>query len=323
MNSFRSRLGLVTLAGMLGLAIAAPGASAAGYPERPIILSNGFGAGGSADITARVFATFLEKYLPPGARVINENKPGADGGVNNRDIAMQKPDGYRLGWFITPAAISAMHERDVGYKVDSFTYIGQLMVDYNVIVVAAVSPYKTLGDMIEYGRANPGKVTIGITGFNGPYIDARELFRQAGVEINWVPFSGGGELSTSLMGGHVSASVIGLPAALGNSAQRALAIFSEQRLPGMPNTGTVRESGYDIVGHNERGVVAPGGLPDDVRTILVEAVRKVAADPEYTASLAKQTVFPAYLGPDEYRRRMHEMYDRFGAIWARTPWMVK
>lgn len=309
--------------GAAGLAAMTAGALAA-FPERPITLSIGFSPGGSSDLSARVFAQYLEKYLPAGSRIVIENKPGADGTINNRDIASAKPDGYRLGWFITPAAISVLHEgKDVRYDLDSFTYIGQLMTDYNVLVVATGSPYKTVDDMIDYARKNPGKLAIGVTGFNGPFLAARELFSQAKVEVNWVPFSGGGDMSTAVLGGHIAASVIGLPSALGYKTQRVLVVFSEERLPGLQDIRTARDSGYDVVGYNNRGVVAPKGIPEDVRAVLGEAVRKVANDPGYIASLTKEHVFPAYMGLEDYRKHVRGLYDNLGKIWAKEPWVVK
>jgi tripartite-type tricarboxylate transporter receptor subunit TctC len=319
-NGFRHvRTALVGL-----LAIAAVTSDAlAGFPERPITLKLGFSAGGSSDISARAFLQVLEKYLPAGSTVVVEYKPGADGLIMYRDLASSKPDGYTLGLLVSPNAISVLHEgRNLHYDLNSYDYLGQLMADYATLTVANNSRFKGPNDMLDWARHNPGKLTIGVTGLSGIYIPICEMFLRAGAEVTFVPFKGGAELSTALLGGHIDASGVNLTSATSyKDVQRVLAVFSEKRLEGMDDVPTVRESGIDIIAVTNRGVVAPRGLPDAVRNVLVEAIGKAAQDPEYHAALRNNSLSPAYLALDDYKKYIQSVYDQYGEIWKRSPWV--
>jgi tripartite-type tricarboxylate transporter receptor subunit TctC len=311
-----------TLIGLLGIAAVTSDALAA-FPERPIALKLGFSAGGSSDISARAFLQFLEKYLPAKSTVVVEYKPGADGLIMYRDLAASKPDGYTLGLLVSPNAISVLHEgRNLHYNLDSYEYLGQLMADYATLTVAKDSRFKGLKEMLEWAQQNPGKLTIGVTGLSGIYIPIREMFLKVRAEVTFVPFKGGAELSTALLGGHIDASGVNLTSATSyKDVQRVLAVFSDKRLEGMQDIPTVRESGIDIVAETNRGVVAPRGLPDDTRKVLVEAIGKAAQDPEYHAVLRINSLSPAYLALDDYKKYVHSVYDQYGEIWKRSPWV--
>jgi tripartite-type tricarboxylate transporter receptor subunit TctC len=310
------------LIGLLGIAAVASDALAA-FPDRPITLKLGFSAGGSSDISARAFLQVLEKYLPARSTVVVEYKPGADGLIMYRDLAASKPDGYTLGLLVSPNAISVLHEgKNLHYNLDSYEYLGQLMADYATLTVAKDSRFKSLNEMLDWGRHNPGKLSIGVTGLSGVYISIREMFLKAGAEVTFVPFKGGAELSTALLGGHIDASGVNVTSATSyKDVQRILAVFSDKRLEGMEDIPTVRESGIDIVAVTNRGVVAPRGLPDDARKVLVEAIGKAARDPEYHAVLRNNSLSPAYLALDDYKKYIQSVYDQYGEIWKRSPWV--
>lgn len=295
------------------------------FPERPITLKLGFSAGGSSDISARAFMRFFEKNLPAGSTVVIEYKSGSDGIVMYRDLAASPPDGYSLGLFVLPNGIAALHEgRVLRYGLDSYEYLGQLMADYATLTVAKTSRFKTLQEMIGWARQNPRKLTIGVTGLNGIYIPIREMFMRAGCQVTFVPFKGGGELSAALLGGHIDASGVNLTSSTSyNDTQRVMAVFSEKRLDGMEGIPTVLESGVDIVAMTNRGIVAPRGLPNDVRKVLVEAIGKAAQDSEYHAVLRKNSLSPAYLPPDDFSKYVRSVYDQYGEIWKRNPWVER
>ena len=296
--------------------------AAAAFPERPITLSLGFSAGGSSDVTARAFGPYMEKYLPPGAKIVIENKPGGDGVNMYRALAREKPDGYNLGLLVSPNAIAVLHEgKNLRYDLDSFDYIGQIIKDYTTLTVAKDSRFKTLGEMIEWGRQNPRGITVGLTGFSGAFVAIRSMFQLAKVEVTYVPF-GGGELSTALLGGHITASGVNLASAGAyKDVQRILVVFAEERLAGLKDIPTVRENGYDVVGVTTRGIVAPKGLPADVREILVKAVAQASQDPGYHEYLRKGGLLPGYLDPDAYAAYIRAVYKQHGEIWARDPWI--
>jgi tripartite-type tricarboxylate transporter receptor subunit TctC len=140
--------------------------------------------------------------------------------------------------------------------------------------------------------------------------------------VTFVPFKGGGDLSSALLGGHIDASGVNLTSATTyKDLQRILVVFSEMRLDGLENIPTVRESGIDVVAVTNRGIVAPRGLPNGIRNILVGAVAKAAQDPEYHAVLRQDSLVPAYLALEDYQKYMQSVYDQYGAIWKRRPWI--
>lgn len=317
-------LRIAALAWLAAVAVTSA-APAAGFPDRPISLKLGFSPGGSSDISARAFLKFFEKYLPPGSTVVVDYRPGADGIIMYRDLAAAPPDGYNLGLLVSPNAIAALHERaDLHYDLNSYDYLGQLMADYATLTVAKDSRFKTLKEMLEWARQNPKKLSIGVTGLSGIYIPIREMFAKAGAEVTFVPFKGGGDLSAALMGDHIDASGVNLTSATTyTGAQRVLAVFSEQRLQGLEDVQTVRENGIDLVAVTNRGIVAPRGLPGDVRKILVDAIGKAAQDPDYHAVLRKNALTPAYLALDDYKKYVQSVYQQYGEIWKRSPWSAQ
>src|SRR5206468_7362223 len=119
-------------------------------------------------------------------------------------------------------------------------------------------------------------------------------------------------LSAALLGGHIDASGVNLTSATTyKDLQRIVVVFSEKRLEGMEDVPTVRESGIDVVAVTNRGIVAPRGLPDDIRNTLVGTIAKAAQDPEYHAILRKDSLIPAYLAMNDYERYMRSVYDQY------------
>jgi tripartite-type tricarboxylate transporter receptor subunit TctC len=121
-----------------------------------------------------------------------------------RELAAARPDGYTLGLIVSPNAIAVLHEgKNLRYSLESYDYLGQLMNDYATLTVAKDSRFKTLKEMLDWARANPRKLTIGVAGLSGINIQIREMFLKAGAEVTFVPFKGGGDLSSALLGGHI------------------------------------------------------------------------------------------------------------------------
>ena len=300
------------------------GAIAQDYPERPIVINVGVSPGGSSDISARAFARFLEEEIP-GSSVVVENRPGADGANMYRYVAQAEPDGYTLALIISPTAFSKLHEgTELGYGIDSFDYIGQLMADYTVLPVAVDSEFQTLEDMIEFARENPGDLAIGVTGFSGPYIAVNQLFDQAGVDVTWVPYGSGGEIRAALLGGVIHSAAINLPSTISYSdTLRPVVVFAPERLELLPDTPTAVESGYDVVAEVNRGIIAPAGLPEDIHSTLETAVRNIVNDPEYQEELAEVFVSPDHLGSEEYEAEAEAIYEEYGRIWEEDPWIQR
>lgn len=313
---------LLVPAGLAAGLLAAPAPASADFPERPITLFLGFAPGGSSDITARQFVPYLEKQLPEGTSVIVENRPGADGANMLRELSTAPADGYSLGLLTSPNTIAVLHEgREVNYTLDSFDYLGQLIAEYGTLTVAKDGQFATFEELVEWGKAHPGELSIGVTGFSGIYIGLRELFQLAGVEVVFATFKSGGDLSTALLGGHIHASGVNLTSALNFAdTQTVMLVLADAKVDGV-DAPIARDLGYDVVINTTRGIIAPKGLPDATRVLLEEAIAKAATDPEYEGKLREKALTPSHLDGEAYRAYLQSVYDQFGEIWARAPWI--
>lgn len=235
---------LLALAG--GLAWAGPAAAA--YPDRTVKIIVPFAVGGITDVAARMIATELSQRL--GQSVVVENKPGAAGTIGAAFVAKAPPNGYTIfmGASSTHALAPALNP-DLPYDpVKDFAPIVPVISAPNVLVVRPDSPYRTLGQLIEAARADPGKLTHGGTGVGAsPHLSITLLKQRAGVDITDVFYTGAGPAQTALLGGHITMtfdSVATSRPKIEANQFRPLAVTSATRLEVLPDVPTVAESGY-------------------------------------------------------------------------------
>lgn len=307
-------------AAVFGVALAASG-SAFAWPDRPIELIVGFAPGGGTDLTARTLAKYLEQDLGQTVTVIN--KPGASGAIGLAYVGRAKPDGYTLAMTNMPGLVSLPIERKAGFTLDSFTYLANLVRDPSAFSVKLDSPYTSMKDLIaEAGKEAEG-ISYGSTGVGTDDHLALVLFEQAtGVQLNHVPFNGAGPLRNALLGGHTDVGGMNLGEAMPYNGEvvRILGQASEKRSPLAPDVPTFKEQGIDLVFASERGVVAPKGLPEEVSARLREALKKVAAEPEFQQHMQQQFTEMDYLDGDAWFARLKESDERFRKLWAEQPW---
>lgn len=307
-------------AALFGVALVASG-SAFAWPDRPIELIVGFAPGGGTDLTARTLAKYLEEDLGQTVTVIN--KPGASGAIGLSYVGRAKPDGYTLGMTNMPGLVSLPIERDAGFTLDSFTYLANLVRDPSAFSVKLDSPYKSMKALIDEAGKDPEAISYGSTGVGTDDHLALVLFEQAtGVQLNHVPFNGAGPLRNALLGGHTDVGGMNLGEAMPYNGQvvRILGQASEKRSPLAPDVPTFKEQGIDLVFASERGVVAPKGIPEEVTTVLREALKRVAAEPEFQKHMQQQFTEMDYLNGDEWRARLTASDERFKKLWAEQPW---
>ncbi len=307
-------------AALFGVALVASG-SAFAWPDRPIELIVGFAPGGGTDLTARTLAKYLEEDLGQTVTVIN--KPGASGAIGLSYVGRAKPDGYTLGMTNMPGLVSLPIERDAGFTLDSFTYLANLVRDPSAFSVKLDSPYKSMKALIDEAGKDPEAISYGSTGVGTDDHLALVLFEQAtGVQLNHVPFNGAGPLRNALLGGHTDVGGMNLGEAMPYNGQvvRILGQASEKRSPLAPDVPTFKEQGIDLVFASERGVVGPKGIPEEVTTVLREALKRVAAEPEFQKHMQQQFTEMDYLNGDEWRARLTASDERFKKLWAEQPW---
>ncbi len=311
------------LAAVFALAVCA--VSFAAYPEKPVKVVVAYGAGGSNDILARITAKYLEKML--GQPFVVENRAGSGGDVGFTAIAKAPADGYTIGIIVvTPVIVNPItRPKVVRYNLDSFAPIANVVSDPGIVCVAYDSKFKTLADLTAAAKAEPGKINISHEGKGGgDHLGVIAYEKAAGISFSGVPFNGDAAAKAALMGGHIDAIAVNVSEVVDmiNEKQlRALAVEGTERSKELPDVPTFLENGYNVVQSSSRGFAAPAGIPEEVRATLVDAFKKLAADPEYQAELKKLNMPLDFMDSEAYGKFLHDQYDLWSKIWAADPWL--
>ena len=302
----------------LTLAAAPLAAFAQAYPSRPITLIVPWGAGGGTDATARIIGSLLEKELGQPVTVVN--RTGGSGVVGHAAIASSPPDGYTIG--MATVEISMMHWQGLTeLNGASYTPIGLVNADPAGIQVRADAPYKTVSDLLAAIKANPGKYKASGTGQGGIWhLAIAGLLRDQKIDpgaLPWVPSNGAAPGLQDMVAGGVEVAPVSLPEArslIDAGKVRSLAIMADKPSALYPNVPTLKSSiGSDWQMAAWRGIVAPKGIPNDVRDKLSAAVRKVAASKEYTDFMASRGFGVIYAGPEDFGKFMAKSDTDLGA----------
>jgi tripartite-type tricarboxylate transporter receptor subunit TctC len=315
----RSRRSLLAAAAAaLALGAAALPAAAQNYPTRPITLIVPWGAGGGTDATARIIGSLMEKDLGQPVNVVN--RTGGSGVVGHAAIAAAPPDGYTIG--LATVEIGMMHWQGLTELTGaSYTPIGLVNLDPAGINVRVDAPYKTVNDLLAAIKANPGKFKASGTGQGGIWhLAIAGLLRDQKIDpaaVPWVPSNGAAPGLQDMVAGGVEIAPCSLPEArslIDAGKVKSLAIMDGKRSALYPNVPTLKEAvGSDWAIGAWRGIVAPKGIPNDVRDKLSAAIRKVAASKEYNDFMASRGFGVIYAGPEDFARYMAKSDAELGA----------
>jgi len=272
---------------------AAPGtALAASWPSQPITLVVPFPPGGSTDVSARVLAKGLTERL--GQSVVVENRAGASGNIGSTYVARAQPDGHTLvmSGVGTHAANVGLYANMPYDPVKDFTHITSVASNPNAIVVNADFPAHTLAELVTLVRQNPDKYNYASPGTGSSGHLAFEHFkRQAGLEVQHIPYKGAAPALTDLMGGQVPMLIMvadTLQSHVQSGKLRILAVTSEARNPLFPDVPTVAESGYPgFTAVSWTGLSAPAGLDPAIVAKLFAATADVLRGAEAQAQYAR------------------------------------
>ena len=280
------------------------------FPSRPINLVVGYAPGGNTDVVARPLAHVAGKIL--GQPVVVVNKPGGSSAVSLASLKNEKPDGYTLTILATGGIIS-QHLRKVGYdSAKDFTPIMQHAVFHEGLVVRSDSPWKTIGEFIEYAKANPGKIRYGSSGPGSPsHLVMEQLAAVTKVKMSHVPFEGGAPAVAALLGGHIDAVAdnTAFKPHVVSGRFRALAAFQTKRMPFAPNTPTLQEAGYDVIHAHINSIIGPKGMSPAVVDTLHKAFKKSLDDPEFLKVVNQVDAIVTYRGPEEMAKHLVKMND--------------
>ena len=283
-------------------------AGAQSYPDRLIKIVVPYPPAGPADVAARLVTQPMSSRL--GQNVIVENQPGAGGRTGTKAVAQASPDGYTLLLGGTnPNAIIQSLFRNLGFEpVKDFAAVAVIGFDSNALVVNPAVPAKTLQELVQYAKANPGKLSSGATVGIGPHISL-ELFRvRSGADIPFIPYKGAAPAVADLLGGQIqigmTSKAVLLPL-IREGRLRALAVTSEVRWPELPEVPTLRESGFEgIPAYLWFGLLAPAHTPAPVIDKLNAAVNDGLKSSELQASIAKLGLEARSMTPTEFGAKL-------------------
>lgn len=268
------------IAALLALAAVwvSAGAFAQPYPSRPIKILVPFTAGGSSDMVARAIGAKLPDSLP-GATIVVENRPGANGSIAAELLAKSPADGYTLlvGSIGTFAINVALNPKLTYNPLRDFDLVTVAVRNPNILIATPKFPANTLAELVAYMKKNPGKTSMVSSGTgSSDHLSAELLWQRTGTTGIHVPYKGGSAAMTDLIGGAVDASFQNLGAASGHvkgGRLKALAVTSDKRSPVFPDVPTMAEagvSGFEV--YSWQAVAAPRGLPKDVHAKINAAV---------------------------------------------------
>ncbi|HET9578102.1 MAG TPA: tripartite tricarboxylate transporter substrate binding protein [Usitatibacter sp.] len=302
-------------------AIALP-ALAQQYPAKPIHVVVPFGPGGFTDVVARILQKELEPAL--GQPIIIENKPGAGSMIGTDTVAKSPPDGYNLVIVSTTHVISPHLYKSVPYDpIKDFAPVMKLGEGPYVMVEHPSLPAKTVQEVIELAKKNPGQIDFASSGNGSSQHLVGALFMtMAGVKLTHVPYKGSNQAMQDLIGGQVKLSFVGMPNALPNVKSgklRALAVTSRKRSPDLPDVPTMEEAG--VKGYEATiwlALLAPKGTPPEVVHKLNTEITKVLSRPEARKLMNSAGVDVATSTPEELAALMQSELDRWGKVVKAT-----
>ncbi len=290
MNVTRRTL-LGTIAAGLSAGAGFPALAQSDWPTRPVRLVSPYGAGGANDISLRILAEQLERRL--GQRFIVENKPGAGTRVANESVARAAADGYTFLYAAAPYATAEALYGKLNYERKDLQPVAMAVAAPIFLIINAQAPFKTLPELIAYGKSQPDGLTFGSPGAGSqPHLAAELLFREAGVKGLNVPFRGDNMAYTELLAGRIDATLTAISTALPHiqSGQlRVLGVASAARSPIYPEAPTLREQGFpSVVAAGWYGFMAPAATPRGIVDRLQDEVLRALGDGEVKQKLLVQ-----------------------------------
>jgi tripartite-type tricarboxylate transporter receptor subunit TctC len=297
-----NRLSAVLLTGAAVVLGALP-AQAQDFPSQTIEIVVPYAAGGGTDLSVRVLADVMQKHLD-GATVIVRNEPGGGGAIGTGSSLSANADGYTLGTGAQGPIALLPHYGATNYTIDDVDFLGLMGRNLQVVLACADAPFATFEEFVAYAKENPATVLIGNSGAGGANHLSVEAFAKAsGTSFENVPFGGASEALTACAGGHIDA-VTATPAEarvhLEGGAVKAIFVMEQERIASMPDVPTAVEKGVDFTWSSWKGIIAPKGIPEDVRTKLVDAIEASVNDPDFIAKMEEMGEFVDYRDPAGY-----------------------
>ncbi len=306
-----------TLVFLVG-ALFAASALAQSWPQKPVRFIVPFPPGGATDISARLLGEKLTRIW--GQTVVIENRGGAGGGVGAAEAARAAPDGYTL-FFPSGSVVTANQHVYAKLAYDpekDFIPVTKVVSGPQVLTVPASSPFKTVKDLIEHARANPGKLTFGHAGIGTQtHLAAENFVWQAKIDALAVPYKGEGPGLAALVGGETSFFVGNMAASIGHingGRLRAIGVTTKTEAAQLPGVPPIAKTipGFENTGWF--GIVAPAGTPKDIVQKVYRDTKKALEASDLRGRLFVQGLAPVGNTPEQMAKELKEE----SALWARV-----
>jgi tripartite-type tricarboxylate transporter receptor subunit TctC len=306
------------LAALVALMLSAATAFAQAYPTKPVRVVVGFAAGGPTDVIARIVAQKLSDSLHQQFYV--ENMPGAGGNIASGQVARAPADGYTIMVISTGFVVNPSLYARVPYDpIKDFSPVTLVAASPNVVVVNPSVPAKTIPELVQVIRDNPGKYSFAGPGVGSTPHLSGELFRLAfNLDLTHVPFTGAGPAIQATMGGHTPIAFTALPPALGavrDGQLRALGVAAEKRVAALPDVPTFAEQG--VKGQEAdtlTGIVVPAATPKEIVALLYREIAKAVAQPDVQEKLSLLGFNSIANTPDGFAARIKVEIEKWGKV---------
>jgi tripartite-type tricarboxylate transporter receptor subunit TctC len=303
---------------VMGLVAGVGNVSAAPYPERAIEINVPFGVGGGSDTAARAVAEGLKPLLK--VSLVITNMPGGGATKGMLYVSQQPADGYSLLAVTTSHLIDSVKPKTRSELLRDFDPLMRIQWDTSAVSISGDSKFKTLADLVEWGKKNPKMLKFaGTTPGGWAEIQTVAFFKKVGVEVTFIPFDSGAEIKAAIMGGHVTGAVEELAETLPlieAGKLKSLAVIMEKRHPALPNVPCSAELGIDYTHGLMRAWAVKKGTPPDRFKYLHDVVKKSLDAPIYKKFVQDNHLYarPGYLGPEETRKYWGEEVKFFADV---------
>ena len=291
---------------VMGLMAGVGNVSAAPYPERAIEIIVPFGVGGGSDTAARAVAEGLKPLLK--VPLVITNMPGGGATKGMLYVSQQPAEGYEVLAITTSHLIDAVKPKTRSQLLRDFDPIMRIQWDTSAVTISGDSKFKTLADLVEYGKKNPKMLKFAGTSPGGwSEIQTVAFFKGVGVEVTFVPFDSGAEIKAAILGGHIHGAVEELAETLPlieAGKLRSVAVIMEKRHPALPNVPCTAELGINYTHGLMRAWGVKKGTPPDRIKYLHDVIKKALDVPVYKKFVQDNHLYarPGYLGPEETRK---------------------
>ena len=298
------------LAAFAAVSVAAALPAAAQQLKSDVRFLNGFPPGGTSDLLGRLMAEAISPVV--GQKVIVEQRTGASGFIAAEACARSAPDGHTI--FLSPMALMSVAPVMPGQKLSidvdkELTPISNLAGVYNILVVGNSTPYKTVGEVIDFAKKNPGKLTYASSGNGTSQHLSGELFKKlAGIDILHVPYRGGAPAILDIVGGRTTMMFGNMPEFLGQirgGGLRAVAFGAAKASPLFPDLPVISATLPDFKISNWFGVVGPAGQSAEWTAFWNRAIQTVAKQPKFIQLMTDNGMEILAGTPDEFKATIH------------------